>query len=318
MAHPCFNFATAIKLAMEDLSIFAREWWCSAFYLPRHTSIEAAWKAVSTSLSAGLGLKISTKPSRSKALIFEAFNEESVKGEEGKWEGVSKIGFIQDLRAFSPLGQELILDELNVDSLEQVVRDYPRVVSRTRDGAILAHPIFVGILKLGKGKFVAVVSAPYLRLEGLVRQTLLSSGAHYVRIGVNVRRLFRAVADSSFQDKDFYFCAGRLIVEGVTSLRSATFTGQDVVRNWLYEYLTSPEIVKRGVVVSPKDCKVRRTFGPTWTLSDKRALFVWFNEIGAFRLKPGTENGANFIKLFELIYLLDDFGFFEKSGNKYI
>jgi hypothetical protein len=299
-----------------DYSIFSREWWCSAFQISREGDPVEVLSQLTTSLAKSLKLKLHKTPIKERGIVLEELKPDHTRGEPGKWSGVIGVGILQDLQAFSPLGQELVLtEEMDDDQIGSTSHDYPKIVVKTASGVVLAHPFVIGVMKLGRRKLVVTISAPYLAMEQVMREALQSSGDEFKRLGIDVEKLFRAVSENSFEDKDLYFCAGRMIVEGVTSLRSATFAGQDVIRNWLYEYLNSPEMVSSGIIVSPKDCKVRRTYGPDWVVADRRALFLWFNENGVFRLKPGGENGGSFMKLFEIFHLFTSLGFSTKAGK---
>lgn len=301
---------------MEENSIFGRDWWCSAFELHGASSIAHALPMVITALAGGMRLKWSRKPTKDRAIVFQDTSQIGTIGVEGKWNAISGMGHLHDFKAFSPIGQELSMSDVDYEmSSESLPHDYPRIINRTNSGAILAHPFFAGVSKSNSKKIIGLVAAPYLSMEQSLREALRMGNLDMTRSGIAVRRLFSSVSDKKFNEPDLHFCAGRMIVDGIPSLRSATFAGHDVVRNWLYEFLTNAENKSNGVTVTPKDCKVRRIYGAEWTLTDRRALYVWFNEVGSFRTKSGGENGSSFTKLFELLWTLERLGFIGQSEN---
>jgi hypothetical protein len=120
-----------------------------------------------------------------------------------------------------------------------------------------------------------------------------------VCVGIDVEEAFKELKGATLSNGNLTVRSGRMVIRGIDNLRSAVFTGTNVIASSLYVHLAN----KEGVLVHPKDCRLRRDYqNPVG--GNRRPFVAWFDANGNFRFTPGADPSSTTVKFIELITVL--------------
>jgi hypothetical protein len=211
------------------------------------------------------------------------------------------VMLVQSGTAYFPLAEEsLEQGGIAFNERDDCERDFPRRVKAAGNSSLYQYPLVAAVMPIGGDATLTVVSSPYFLLLREVLKNWRLGKLSSICVGINVEEAFKRLNRSTPNNGSLNVRSGRMVIRGIDNLRSAVFTGTNVIASSLYTQLTN----KEGVTVHPKDCRLRRDYhNPVG--GNRRPFVAWFDANGNFRFTPGADPISTTVKFLELLNLLE-------------
>ncbi len=288
---------------MNSHSIFSRHWWAVSLRTNRLGTMSPRQRLekMAAQVAEGIGGTFQTDLKTPKRGIAFASGPDEI-SQNGRIVSAS-VAMLQTDRIYFPLPEgDLETGPVSFEQIEDCDRDFPRRIVRGKE-VLFQYPVLIAISGNRSDFSIIVLSSPYFMLMRDIMRGLIPGKAFSLCLGLDVSRAFSDLQTASIPNGDLTVRSGRMIITGLSNLRSAVFYGDNVIASPLYSELTSRE----GVSVHPKDCRLRRSYEEP-VGGNRRPFVAWFDEHGNFRFAPGSEANSTLYKFLELLTILTDRG----------
>jgi hypothetical protein len=213
-------------------------------------------------------------------------------------DAITALLMVHTEKRYFPVGlQDIESGPIAIDALEDSERDFPRMLT----SQLFQYPLLAGFAIGKTGEGIYVLSSPYFLLVRHLLSGLKPGKLYSSTLTLDVEEAFRTLKGLALPQGEIFVKSGRMVITGIEYIRTAEFSGDNVIASPLYI-----ELRKRpGVTVHPKACRLGRKYAEP-VGGNRRPFVCWFDQLGNFRFSPGGDALSTMQKFIELLGVLTD------------